>query len=236
MRTNPPRTRGQRVDQKRQPSFAESRLGRGQIESFIKSKPITLVNFGTSSSPVHPLIVDHFSRVCGDRFACAHVATEDLPYRTWFASRVRPEHEAQARLAGIGLFLDGQLAEFHPGYAPVRDLDLDFVVKVAHAFVGTLSDENAKAVTAAFDPIVCSYLARVAPSPPTKPVCDPYAVLGVETNAPREEVDAAWRRVRAENHSDKLQGMSEKLRKLADSESLGANLARDEIYASRGWG
>lgn len=165
----------------------------------------------------------------------------DLPYRSWLSVRLRPEHQFQAAFGGIALFLDGDLAAFHSGSAPIVTTT-DLVMTIAHVVAGTASDENAKTVTASFQPIVKNVMARRTRPPkhprPKVPAIkeNHYQALGISPEASREDIDKAWRQIRFENTLDRLEGMSAKLRQVAHDECLVANLARDAIYKERGWG
>lgn len=197
------------------------------------------MSFGTSACPVHPLIADHFSQLCGAKFRHGHVAMADLPYRSWLSIRLGPEHQFQGALGGIALFLDGDLAAFHSGAAPMSTTT-DLVMTIARIMAGTASDENAKAVTASFHPKVHCFIAHHVPADRQRPQVtaskqNHYEVLGVSPEAAQADVDKAWRRIRSENASDRLERMSAKLRQVAHDECLNANLSRDAIYKARGW-
>ena len=65
---------------------------------------------------------------------------------------------------------------------------------------------------------------------------DPYAVLGVEPDAPMEEVRAAWRRSVRESHPDRLQarGVPPEAVRMAEKRLVDINRAWAEISAAQG--
>jgi DnaJ like chaperone protein len=64
---------------------------------------------------------------------------------------------------------------------------------------------------------------------------DPYDVLGVDPNAPMEDIRAAWRAQVRETHPDRLaaRGVPEEAVKLAEKRMVAINRAWEEINESR---
>lgn len=57
----------------------------------------------------------------------------------------------------------------------------------------------------------------------------PHEVLGVEPSASRDEVRAAYQKLVQENHPDKVSGMSEEIRNLAERRTKEINAAYNEL-------
>ncbi len=64
---------------------------------------------------------------------------------------------------------------------------------------------------------------------------DPYAVLGVEPDAPMEEVRAAWRALVRESHPDQMiaRGVPKEAVKMAEKRMIAINRAWEEIQGAR---
>jgi DnaJ like chaperone protein len=65
---------------------------------------------------------------------------------------------------------------------------------------------------------------------------DPYRVLGVAPDMPKEEIRRAWRRLVRENHPDRMfaRGVPEEAIKLAEKRMIDINRAWDEIQGATG--
>ena len=62
---------------------------------------------------------------------------------------------------------------------------------------------------------------------------NPYRVLGLTEDASDAEVDLAWRRLVAQYHPDKLNGVADELRRQAETRVRAINAAYDRIQALR---
>ena len=62
---------------------------------------------------------------------------------------------------------------------------------------------------------------------------NPYRVLGLTEEASDAEVDLAWRRLIAQYHPDKLNGVADELRRQAETRVRAINAAYDRIQALR---
>ncbi|MEE3101454.1 MAG: molecular chaperone DjiA [Pseudomonadota bacterium] len=81
------------------------------------------------------------------------------------------------------------------------------------------------------EPVFRGLRARYAPGADP----DPWAVLGVEPDAPLDEVRAAWRRLVRESHPDRMiaRGVPEEAVRLATQRLVDINTAWEEISALR---
>lgn len=219
-----------------------SPLQRHELGAFLE-QPIAVLSVGTYPKPVHPLILDRLDAVAGGRrIAHGRINLRDLPYPSWLEERV-PEHwKMSALVGGVALFLDGRCAAYHLGTREYKDdLRTEVVRTLSHALSGTVEDENAKSVANSFASPLRLFLAakeataKLAAQERPPAASDPFSVLGVRAGATKSEVDRAWRTMRAQNSVDKLEGMSAKLRRVAEEESKAVNLARDAIYKAKGW-
>jgi preprotein translocase subunit Sec63 len=62
---------------------------------------------------------------------------------------------------------------------------------------------------------------------------NPYRVLGLTEDASDAEVDLAWRRLIAQYHPDKLNGVADELRRQAGIRARAINAAYDRIQTLR---
>ena len=62
---------------------------------------------------------------------------------------------------------------------------------------------------------------------------NPYRVLGLTEDASDAEVDLAWRRLIAQYHPDKLNGVADELRRQAEIRARAINAAYDRIQTLR---
>ena len=62
---------------------------------------------------------------------------------------------------------------------------------------------------------------------------NPYRVLGLTEDATDAEIDLAWRRLVAQYHPDKLNGVADELRRQAETRVRAINAAYDRIQALR---
>ena len=62
---------------------------------------------------------------------------------------------------------------------------------------------------------------------------NPYRVLGLTEDASDAEVDLAWRRLIAQYHPDKLNGVADELRRQAETRARAINAAYDRIQTLR---
>ena len=62
---------------------------------------------------------------------------------------------------------------------------------------------------------------------------NPYRVLGLTEEASDAEVDLAWRRLIAQYHPDKLNGVADELRRQAETRARAINAAYDRIQVLR---
>ena len=74
--------------------------------------------------------------------------------------------------------------------------------------------------------------ARPAP-PTTSAIDDPYQVLEVEPTASDAEIEAAYRRLIAQYHPDKVDGAAAEIRELAAKRAGAINAAYDAIQKIR---
>jgi len=67
-------------------------------------------------------------------------------------------------------------------------------------------------------------------------VLDPYSVLGVDPNAPMEEIRVVWRKLVRETHPDSMiaRGVPEEAIRLSEKRMIDINNAWDEINEARG--
>jgi DnaJ like chaperone protein len=63
---------------------------------------------------------------------------------------------------------------------------------------------------------------------------DPYTVLEIEPGASREEIRAAYRRLAAQYHPDKVQHLGEELRELAETRFKDIQQAYDQLTGRAG--
>lgn len=98
-------------------------------------------------------------------------------------------------------------------YHPKED---DFLARVAEIF--RVSDREFRSLRARF-------------VPDAEP--DPYEVLGVSPDMPREEIRAAWRRLVRESHPDVMmaRGVPEEAVRMAEKRLIAINRAWEEISA-----
>ena len=122
--------------------------------------------------------------------------------------------------AGHGTLVDLMEGLFHIAladgrYHPAED---DFLARVSEIF-----GLDARA----FRSLRARHVEDAAP--------DPFAVLGVEPDAPLAEVRAAWRRAVRESHPDAMiaRGVPEEAVKLAERRLIAVNRAWEEIVAAR---
>jgi len=138
---------------------------------------------------------------------------------------------ARQDVAGFDLYAEKIAAMFGPGDAVLIDLmEGLFYIAVADAEFHPHEDAFLRDVARIFglgDKCYRSLLARFVPDAPP----DPYAVLGVSPDAPREAVRAAWRRAVRENHPDRLlsRGLPEEAVRLAEGRMAAINRAWEEI-------
>jgi len=71
-----------------------------------------------------------------------------------------------------------------------------------------------------------------APSTPSGP--DPYAVLGLESEASEREIKRAYRKLISQHHPDKLGDVPEELKRRAEERAREINAAYEKIRAERG--
>lgn len=69
-------------------------------------------------------------------------------------------------------------------------------------------------------------------APPSSP--DPYRVLELDPNASDESLDAAYRRLIAQYHPDKVANAAQEIRELAERRASEINAAYDAIKKARG--
>jgi DnaJ-class molecular chaperone len=74
-----------------------------------------------------------------------------------------------------------------------------------------------------------SYRAPRPPIPPPAGEPDPYEVLGVARGASPEDIRAAYQKKVRENHPDKVAGMSQEIRDLAQRRTQEINVAYDKL-------
>jgi len=74
---------------------------------------------------------------------------------------------------------------------------------------------------------------RSQDAPPPPPVADPYAVLGVASDASDDEVEQAWRKRMQEYHPDRVANAAPELRDLAERRAREANAAWETIRRQR---
>ena len=217
------------------------------IDALSRSAPVVIISF--RSEPVHPLIVDRFTRLCGPLFKPAHVEMHDLPYQGWLADRVPAEQQGNARFGGIALFLDGALRSYHTGRAPIGQ-GVQILVSILQSVAGN-GEEEAKAVAEHFWPVVEFYLGQRPsnvrasaqppkeqprePKTPTGGPRDPYEVLGLAPGASQAEIKSTWKRIRFEYAPERVERMGAKLRALAEETCRDANIAYEKICKLRGW-
>ncbi|MEO8162109.1 MAG: DnaJ domain-containing protein [Arenimonas sp.] len=72
------------------------------------------------------------------------------------------------------------------------------------------------------------------PPPPAPAPGDPYAVLGVASDASDEELEQAWRRRMSEYHPDRVANAAQEIRDIADLRAREINQAYDQIKRQRG--
>jgi preprotein translocase subunit Sec63 len=70
--------------------------------------------------------------------------------------------------------------------------------------------------------------------PPGAPALDPYAVLGIRSEASNEELEQAYRRRISEYHPDRVAHAAQEIRDMADERSREINQAYDQIKRQRG--
>ena len=58
---------------------------------------------------------------------------------------------------------------------------------------------------------------------------NPYEILGIRPNASLQEITAAYRKLAQENHPDKVSGLAEEFRQLAEQRMKIINVAYDEL-------
>jgi DnaJ-domain-containing protein 1 len=63
---------------------------------------------------------------------------------------------------------------------------------------------------------------------------DPFEVLEVSANASEVDIDAAYRRLMAQYHPDKVDGAAKEIRALAQKRAAEINAAYDQIQKMRG--
>ena len=63
---------------------------------------------------------------------------------------------------------------------------------------------------------------------------DPYAVLGIESNAGEREIKNAYRRLISQHHPDKLGDVPEELKRRAEERAREINAAYEKIREARG--
>ena len=76
--------------------------------------------------------------------------------------------------------------------------------------------------------------AQGEPPPPAPPGADPYAVLGIRSEASNEELEQAYRRRMSEYHPDRVAHAAQEIRDMADERSREINQAYDQIKRQRG--
>ena len=72
------------------------------------------------------------------------------------------------------------------------------------------------------------------PPPPAPSAGDPYAVLGIGSDASDEELEQAYRRRMSEYHPDRVANAAQEIRDMADERSREINQAYDQIKRQRG--
>lgn len=68
-----------------------------------------------------------------------------------------------------------------------------------------------------------------AATPAAPPKRDPYEVLGVSKKATADEIQAAYKKLAAEYHPDKIAGSAKELRELAERRLREINLAYEAL-------
>lgn len=73
------------------------------------------------------------------------------------------------------------------------------------------------------------------PPPPVAPADgDPYAMLGIASQASDDELERAYRRLMSEYHPDRVASAAPELREIADRRTREINQAYDQIKRQRG--
>jgi DnaJ-domain-containing protein 1 len=72
------------------------------------------------------------------------------------------------------------------------------------------------------------------PPPPAPGPGDPYAVLGIGSDASDEDLEQAWRRRMSEYHPDRVANAAKEIRDIADQRAREINQAYDQIKRQRG--
>ncbi|MBT8460435.1 MAG: molecular chaperone DjiA [Boseongicola sp.] len=126
-----------------------------------------------------------------------------------------------ARIARMFREADGALCDLLEGLFHIAVADGDyhpnedqFLARVSEIF--GLSDRQFRAIRTRF-------------VPDAEP--DPWAVLGVEPGAPKEDVRKAWRNLVRETHPDRMmaRGLPEEALKMAEKRLIAVNRAWEEI-------
>ena len=75
---------------------------------------------------------------------------------------------------------------------------------------------------------------KSAPNPPAPtPIADPYKVLEIDPTASDDDIEAAYRRLIAQYHPDKVDGAAQEIRELAAKRASAINAAYDAIQKIR---
>jgi DnaJ-domain-containing protein 1 len=74
---------------------------------------------------------------------------------------------------------------------------------------------------------------RPADAPPPTPPPDPYRDLGVDPSATDADIEAAYRRLIAQYHPDRVSGAGPELRELAETRARTINAAYERIQKIR---
>lgn len=84
-----------------------------------------------------------------------------------------------------------------------------------------------------YDMGVFSRSTNTPPAPPPTPIDDPYRVLEVDPQASDDDIEAAYRRLIAQYHPDKVDGAAAEIRELAAKRASAINAAYDAIQKIR---
>jgi DnaJ-class molecular chaperone len=88
------------------------------------------------------------------------------------------------------------------------------------------------ALGALFD-YLASRKAVEPPAPPVPAADDPYRTLEVAPTATDEEIEAAYRRLIAQYHPDRIAGAADEIRTLAETRARAINAAYEQLQKIR---
>lgn len=157
---------------------------------------------------------------------------------------IRPEDEAHAArvfnlarqdVAGYQDYARRVAAMFHETDGPLCDLmEGLFHIAIADGNYHQLEDSFLGEVSAIFGLSERQFRSlRTRFVPDAEP--DPWVVLGVEPDTPRDEVRAAWRRLVRESHPDRMmaRGVPEEAVRMAEKRMIAINRAWETINAGK---